>query len=64
MENIKELQEIIATLNLESETTQEIIKELIPLLWWKVVIFPFIELAIVSVFLIFFAFVVFKLLTK
>ena len=37
MDNIAQLKEIIATLNLESGTTREIIHELMPLFWWKFV---------------------------
>lgn len=35
IKNIEAIKEIVATLNLESETTLEIVKEIMPLLWWK-----------------------------
>jgi hypothetical protein len=40
LETIQALKEIIVTLNLESQTTVEILKELMPLLWWKLIWMP------------------------
>lgn len=37
MENFEQMKELVATLNLESTTTAQIMHELMPLLWWKFV---------------------------
>ena len=43
MENLETIRQIIGTLNLESTTTVQILHELMPLLWWKLVWLPILE---------------------
>lgn len=40
---IEQIKEIIATLNLESETTAQIVEQLMPMLWWTFVWVPLIK---------------------
>lgn len=43
MEQLLQVKEIIATLNLESATTAGIVKEIMPILWWQFVWLPIIN---------------------
>jgi len=64
MENIAELKEIMATLNLESETTLEIINEIMPLIWWTFVWSDILRMFVLLVLLLPMLFIVYKMITQ
>lgn len=48
-ETINQIKELVMTLNLESQTTLQVIDKIEPILWWKFVYMPFIGLIIAGI---------------